>query len=112
MLDYTLSSDDDGELNHLSLVVRPESQKWRAAPPNSQASRVADSNYTVYEDLDGDSVFDTMVKVGPGRMSSYILADKHWIEVGNSKAKWQHRNSVKAVDGGVEYFFAKGGWRR
>ena len=88
LIDYTMWRDDAGKLEHLLFALRAEPAKWRAAPPESQAEQLPDSRYTVYEDLDGDSVFDTMVKVGPDSMSSFILFENTWIQVGNSKVKW------------------------
>jgi hypothetical protein len=112
LIDYTMWRDDAGKLERLWFVLRPEAAKWRAAPPGSQADQLPASHRTVYEDLDGDSVFDTMVKVGPESMSSFILFENSWIQVGNSKAKWEYRRYVQAIDSGRKYYFAKGGWKR
>jgi hypothetical protein len=112
LIDYTMWRGDQGKLDHLRFVLRAEPAKWRPAPPGSQAVRLPDSRYTVYEDLDGDSALDTMVKVGPDSMSSFILFENTWIEVGNSMAKWESRRTVRAIDGGRQYHFAIGGWQR
>lgn len=109
LIDYTLHLDGE-KLRKCSLVLRPEPQKWRAAPPNSQHDQLPDSAYTMYEDLNGDSVFDTMVKVGPGAMSSYILLENHWVEVNNSMVKREGRVARSLADG-REYILGENGWK-
>src|SRR5581483_9051264 len=63
LLDYDMVRDEAGRLSRLRLTVRPESEKTRPAQAGSQAASLPASAWTVYEDLDGDSVFDAMVQV-------------------------------------------------
>lgn len=70
------------------------------------------SNVTLYEDLNGDSVLDTMIKMGPQIYSTYILHKNTWTEVNHSVSPW----SIRAADGvysyetKTRYVFKSGAW--
>jgi hypothetical protein len=71
-LDYQLDVGTNG-LSWAWLVLRPrpQSEEW-----------------SVYTDIDGDSVFDAMVHVTATNMASYVLFSNTWVQVGNMKSKF------------------------
>ncbi len=111
LVDYTLNRKDDGHLSYFSLTLRPEPARWKPAPGGGQqAGPLAQTKWTIYDDLDGDSVLDTMRKVGPKLTETYILCENTWVQVENSPEKWGTKPTARSGD--VKYFFQQGVWKR
>ncbi len=110
LMDYQLTTGPGGALANAWVVLRAEPEKHRPAPRGAQAASYPDSRWTVYTDIDGDSVFDTMVKVGPKQDETYILYRNTWIEVANQKAKFTVGSVVRAKADGPEYVFKGHAW--
>ena len=110
LLWYRLTTGSGGTLANAWVLLRAEPEKHRPAPPGGQAGSYPDSRWTVYTDIDGDSVFDTMVKVGPKQEETYILYGNTWIRVGDQKAKFTVGSVVRAKADGTDYVFKGHGW--
>jgi hypothetical protein len=110
LMDYDLTTGPGGTLTNAWVLLRAEPEKTRPAPRGAQAASYPDSRWTVYTDIDGDSVFDTMVKVGPGQQETYILYRNTWIEVGNQMAKFIVGSVARAKADGAEYIFKGHAW--
>ena len=61
-------------------------------------------------DIDGDSVFDVMRKVGPKQEETYILYHNTWIEVGWHRMTRITEGSVTATADGAEYVWKEHAW--
>jgi hypothetical protein len=110
LLEYTLNSNADGTLANAWVLLRAEPYKSRPAPAGAQAASYPESRWTVYTDIDGDSVFDAMVKVGPKGDETFILYHNTWIQVGNQMAKFTAGGVVRAKADGANYVFKDHAW--
>jgi len=110
LLSYQLTTAPGGTLANAWVLLRAEPEKHRPAPRGAQAASYPDSRWTVYTDIDGDSVFDTMVKVGPQQEETYILYRNTWIEVGNQMAKFTDGSVTRAKADAAEYVFKGHAW--
>ena len=110
LLTYALTTRPDRTLANAWVLLRAEPEKLRPAPPGGQKASYPDSRWTVYTDIDGDSVFDTMVKVGPKQDETYILYRNTWIQVGDQMAKFTAGSVVRAKADGAEYVFKGHAW--
>ncbi len=110
LMEYQLTSDPGGSLANAWVVLRAEPEKHRPAPRGAQAASYPDSRWTVYTDIDGDSVFDAMVKVGPKQHETYILYRNTWIEVGDQMAKFTVGSVARAKPNGTDYIFKGHAW--
>jgi hypothetical protein len=110
LLRYQLTTGPGGTLANAWVLLRAEPEKLRPAAPGDQRASIPDSRWTVYTDIDGDSVFDTMVKVGPNQEETYILYRNTWIEVGNSMARFTVGSVARANAGAAEYVFKGHAW--
>jgi hypothetical protein len=115
LLSYQLTTGPGGTLANAWLLLRAEPQKFRpgprvADPRGAQAASYPDSRWTVYTDIDGDSVFDSMVKVGPKETETYILYRNTWIEVGCSMATFTVGSVTRAKADGTDYVFKGHAW--
>ena len=110
LLTYQLTTAPNGTLANAWVVLRAEPEKTRPAPPGGQAASYPDSRWTVYTDIDGDSVFDAMVKVGPKQNETFILYRNTWIQVGDQMAMFTVGSVVRAKADGNEYVFKGHAW--
>jgi hypothetical protein len=92
-VEYRLDTRTNG-LSHAWLVLRtePQSKEW-----------------TVYTDVDGDSVFDAMVHVTAKDMKSYILVSNSWVQVNNTKSGFRVANQ-RWSKSGQRYVFRGHSW--
>lgn len=112
IMDYTLNRDDDGHLNYFHLILRAEPVRWKPVPPEAQSAPPL-TKWTNYWDLDGDSVFDAMCKIGPDLHETYIIIENQWTRVANSRAKWGAKPTAQDFhDRQVKYSFEGGFWKR
>jgi len=110
LLDYQLTVDPRGALTRAWMLLRAEPEKTLPAPAGGQASSLPGSRWTVYTDIDGDSVFDAMVKVGPNQQETCILYRNTWITVGNQMAKFTLGSTARAEADGKQYVFKEHAW--
>jgi hypothetical protein len=110
LLTYKLTTDPSGTLAHAWVLLRAEPEKLRPAPRGGQAASYPDSRWTVYTDIDGDSVFDTMVKVGPKQQETYFLYRNTWVQVGDQMAIFTIGSTARAKADGAEYVFKRHAW--
>ncbi len=109
LLDFSFFLNDANALSRFQMILRAEGEKYSPAPIGGQAVGVPASRWTVYNDLDGDTVLDTMLKVGPGLHETYILHENAWIRVGSSKAKMLRTHSLPDR---IPYSFKDGKWQK
>jgi hypothetical protein len=109
LFDFDLNLKSKNQLGSFRMILRPEPQNQVAPPPGAATWRPV-TRWTVYDDLNGDSVLDTMIQRGPELHSSFILVKNSWVEVGNLRAGWR-LGSVRALKTKQTYVFENGGWR-
>jgi len=110
-LAFRVFKDKDGSLSSFNVLVRQDHPVTYKSPPHpSQSLGKPLTSRTAYHDLDGDTVLDTMVKIGPDLHEAYILHHNTWLHVRNSKVKWEYRKSVMDVKGERKYAFQDGKW--
>lgn len=110
-VDYTVGQDDAGHLTgfHLTLSADANTQQRYQSTPGGQ-SLLPLFNSTSYQDLDGDSVLDTMIKNGPQGSGCYILYQNKWTEVRRYMTGLAADRPALSPDGKTKYVFLKGHW--
>lgn len=109
LVDFDLKLKDGDQLENFSMILRIEPAQYLDVP--GRPAYYPLTKKTVYNDLDGDSVLDTMVKIGPKFQETYILSNNTWIQGENSRVLWKFRKKVRAVNTGETYIFDNGGWK-
>lgn len=110
LVELSLDQDDYKKLQYFRLVLRAEPVQYRTALPGGQIAAYPVSNFTIYDDLNGDSVLDTMDQIRPDGTKSFILVENRWIQVTLTKEKWAYRKIVKSLSGD-EFTFENGAWK-
>jgi hypothetical protein len=122
-MEYDLTKDEKNHLVHFELDLQTASpSSFRMVPGRS--APIPDSDSTLYEDLNGDSVFDRMTKQGPQGRSSYILYKNAWVPVnylmgkrdrnhasfGKMYSSIPNNDRPHLVDDRIHYIFKDGQW--
>ena len=111
LLDFELNQKGKDKLDSFKMILRSEPTLFERPPPGSP-TWIPATKYTVYNDLDGDSVLDTMTKIGPNLKETYILYGNAWVQiVGHAQFGWKRLKSVQALKTKKTYTFDKDGWK-
>jgi hypothetical protein len=110
-VDYDVSEDEENHLSNFRLHLQSSSERAFRSEPG-RGSLIPLSNSTLYQDLNGDSVLDTMIKHGPQGHGSYILYKDAWVQVNNSKMGFAIGRAVFANQTKTTYIFNKNAWEK
>jgi len=109
LFNYDFTKDEKNNLARFRLNLQANTEQVHQTVPGSGSS-IALSNSTLYQDLNGDSVLDTMVKHGPQGHGRYILYKNSWIHVNDSMVGFAIGSRVISIESKVGYVFVKNEW--
>ena len=105
--DIFIVIDEKDNVTNFSITLNDEKRKHKYIEGRNP---IPLTNWTVYNDLDGDSILDTMHQGGPDKSHTYILYENQWIRIKSSRVLWKYRETVKSYDRKNEYKFKSGKW--
>ena len=109
LFDYDISKDKDNHLTNFRLYLKADSKDLYRSMPG-RGSLIPLLNSTSYQDLNGDSVLDTMSKSGPQGSSTSILYKNTWLEVYGDKRGLAVGRSAFSIHTKTTYVFKGSGW--
>ena len=110
LVDYDVQHDATGRLTRLWLALYTDPKRMFVLAPGEQTA-IPQAAQTVYEDLNGDSVLDTMVQSGPNGTRSYILYRNSWVLVGTYMSGFEIGRPVFSFDRKTKYIFVNNQWQ-
>lgn len=107
LFELTQHKDTNGKAKGFHISLNESQQSWS---DGYGGMFKPDAKSTVYYDLDGDTVLDTMHKNGSKLFESYILHNNKWTRIIPSKLKWSKRKTTCSYDRKSRYQFVNGLW--